>query len=101
VWLRRLIILGTPLFIAIIELGHPRLLELEFDKLSPMVNQWLMIQLLQLPLFGLLALAVYLLTHPLRGTSAFVNYMAMGVFAVFYTAYDAILGISTGVLIRN
>lgn len=100
-WLRKVVLLGTPSFLAIIELWHPMFYGQVFDRLSPIIDRWLLIHLLQLPLFGLLAIAVYLLTQSLQGTAASISRTAMGVFAIFYTAFDAIVGISTGVLIRN
>ncbi len=101
-WLQRLVIMGTPLAIGIVELWHPRYISMQFyDKLLPMVDQWLTVHLLQLPLFGLLALALYLLVRDLHGLAALVSRAAMGIFVVFYTAFDSIVGIATGILIRN
>ncbi|BDA75623.1 hypothetical protein CAL7716_097890 [Calothrix sp. PCC 7716] len=101
-WLRRIIILGTPAAIGIVELWHPRLTSIpSYEKLEVFVDQWLIIHLLQLPLFGLLALAVYLLVKDLPGLAASLSRIAMGFFVVFYIAFDSVLGIATGILIRN
>jgi hypothetical protein len=100
-WLRRLVILGTPLVLAFIELWHPRFPQQVFQILSHRIDLWLGIHLLQLPLFGLLALAVYLLVKDLQGVAASVSRVAMWFFVVFYTAFDAVVGIATGILIRN
>jgi hypothetical protein len=101
--LQRLVILGTPLALGIILLWHPRFISVQFfyDKLLPIVDRWLTIHLLQLPLFGFLALAVYLLVRDLHSLAALVSRVAMGLFVVFYTAFDSIVGIATGMLIRN
>jgi hypothetical protein len=56
---------------------------------------------IQVPLIGLIALAVYLLTDGLEGSSLIVSHWAIGVFAVFFSAYDAAAGIGTGYALRN
>ena len=48
-----------------------------------------------------MALAVYLLTDRLEGRAVSVSRWAIGVFAVFFSAYDAAAGIGTGYALRN
>jgi hypothetical protein len=63
---------------------------------------WFMwFHIIQVPLIGLIALAVYLLTEGLVGRAASVSRWAIGVFAVFFSAYDAAAGIATGYALRN
>jgi hypothetical protein len=57
--------------------------------------------IIQVPLTGLLALAVCLLTDGLQGRAVMVSRWAIGVFAVFFSAYDATAGIATGYAMRN
>jgi hypothetical protein len=57
--------------------------------------------MIQLSLIGLMALAVYLLTDGLEGRPVNVSRWAIGVFAVFFSAYDATAGIATGLVLRN
>jgi hypothetical protein len=57
--------------------------------------------IIQVPLIGLIALAVYLLTDGLEGRAASVSRWAAGVFAVFFSAYDAAAGIATGYALRS
>ncbi len=57
--------------------------------------------IIQLPLIGLIALAVYLLTEGLEGRAVSVSRWAIGVFAVFFSAYDAAAGIATGYALRS
>jgi hypothetical protein len=57
--------------------------------------------IIQLPLIGLMVLAVYLLTEGLEGRAVSVSRWAIGVFAVFFSAYDAAAGIATGYALRN
>jgi hypothetical protein len=56
---------------------------------------------IQVPLIGLMALAVYLLTERLEGRAVSVSRWAIGVFALFFSAYDAAAGIATGYALRN
>jgi hypothetical protein len=52
--------------------------------------------IIQVPLIGLMTLAVYLLTEGLEGGVVNVSRWAMGVFAAFCSAYDVAAGIGTG-----
>src|SRR5215212_7425371 len=97
--LRRLIFLGTPLALAILEIFHP-----QPGGVADAVLQggWFMwFHIIQVPLIGLIALAAYLLTEGLEGRAVMVSRWALGVFAVFFSAYDAAAGIATGYALRN
>jgi hypothetical protein len=98
--LRRLVLLGAPLALALLEIFHPE----RPNSASEAVEQgvWFMwFHFIQVPLFGLIALAVYLLTDGLEGRAVMVSRWAIGVFAVFFSAYDAAAGIGTGYALRN
>jgi hypothetical protein len=98
--LRRVVLLGTPLALAILEIFHPE----QPNSASEAVEQggWFMwFHFIQVPLIGLIALAVYLLTDGLVGRAASMSRWAVGVFAVFFSAYDAAAGIGTGYALRN
>jgi hypothetical protein len=98
--LRRVVLLGTPLALALLEIFHPE----RPSSASEAVEQgvWFMwFHFIQVPLIGLIALAVYLLTDGLVGRAASVSRWAVGVFAVFFSAYDAAAGIGTGYALRN
>jgi hypothetical protein len=97
--LRRLVLLGTPLALALWEIFHPRP-----SGVTDSVEQggWFMwFHIIQLPLIGLMVLAVYLLTEGLEGRPVRVSRWALGVFAVFFSAYDAAAGIATGYALRS
>src|ERR671921_1261518 len=97
--LRRAVLLGTPLVLAVLEIFHPRPSGVS-DSVE--VGGWFMwFHIIQVPLFGLMALAVYLLTEGLEGRAVSVSRWAIGVFAVFFSAYDAAAGIGTGYALRN
>jgi hypothetical protein len=97
--LRRLVLLGTPLALAILEIFHPKP-----STASEAVDQgeWFMwFHIIQVPLIGLIALAVYLLTEGLQGQAVSVSRWAIAVFAVFFSAYDAAAGIGTGYVLNE
>ena len=97
--LRRVVLLGAPLALALLEIFHPE----RPSSASEAVEQggWFMwFHMIQIPLIGLIALAVYLLTEGLEGRAVMVSRWAIGVFAVFFSAYDAAAGIATGFALR-
>ena len=98
--LRRLVLLGTPLALALLEIFHPE----QPSGASGAVEQgaWFMwFHIIQVPLIGFIALAVYLLTEGIEGRAVNVSRWAIGVFAVFFSAYDAAAGIGTGYALRS
>jgi hypothetical protein len=98
IW-RRLVLLGTPLALAVLEVFHP-----QPDSVAEGIEQgewFLWFHMIQLVLTGLIALAVYLLTDGLEGWAVSVSRWAIGVFAVFFSAYDAAAGIATGFMLRG
>ena len=97
--LRRLVLLGTPLALAVLEIFHP-----QPSGVADAVEQgaWFMwFHIIQVPLIGLIALAVYLLTEGLEGRAVMVSRWAIGVFAVFFSTYEAAAGIGTGYALRK
>ena len=98
--LRRVVVLGAPLALAILEIFHPERPTSAGEAVEQGV--WFMwFHFIQVPLIGLIALAAYLLTDGMEGRSASVSRWAIGVFAVFFSAYDAAAGIGTGYALRN
>jgi hypothetical protein len=98
--LRRVVVLGAPLALAILEIFHPERPTSAGEAVQQGV--WFMwFHFIQVPLIGLIALAAYLLTDGLEGRSASVSRWAIGVFTVFFSAYDAAAGIGTGYALRN
>jgi hypothetical protein len=98
--LHRLVLLGTPIALAGLEIFHPE----RPTSAGEAVEQgpWFMwFHFIQVPLIGLIALAVYLLTEGLQGRAVMVSRWAVGVFAIFFSAYDAAAGIGTGYALRN
>lgn len=100
--LRRIVLFGTPLAVALdVAFLHPILPGDVRTALFPVADLWLTLHVVQLVLFGLMGVALYLLLDGLSGLFAAVGRLAVAVFVVFYNAGDAIAGISTGILARG
>lgn len=91
VQLRRLVLLGTPLVLGILEIWHPTSNESPFNLIVDNANWWFTLHILQLPLFGLMALAVYLFVDGLHGWAATISRIGAWFFVVFYIALDSVL----------
>src|SRR4051812_12206464 len=77
--LRRLVLLGTPLALGLLELWHPVPVPgMRFETIARYNDWWLILHLLQLPLFGLMALAVMVLVAHAHGRSATIARVGMG-----------------------
>ena len=99
--LRRLILLGTPLALLVLSIAHPTgIHDNVFQGVSEHVNTWLIVHLAALPLFGLLALAICLITQGLHGPAAVTSRSAMGVYVLFYSAMVAV-AVAIGILVRD
>jgi hypothetical protein len=97
---RRIVLLGTPLGLAIWMLFHPSSYDDYLGELGPIADWWITLHTVQFVLFALVGAASWVLTAGLRGTGATLSRVAVVVFALFYDAFDAIAGVSTGILAR-
>src|SRR5206468_2098101 len=100
---RRLVMLGTPLSLGLLEVGHPALVPAHniFETLAPIATWWTALHVTQVPLFALMGLAAFLLVRDLQGPAARIGRMAIAVFVVVYPAFDAAVGVPSGVMVRN
>jgi hypothetical protein len=96
----RLFIYAVPLAWAVLLLFHPNPEGGPFEAIRGVVDRWLFVHVGQLVLTPLLVLAVWRLLDGLDFRSAKVSRAGAVVWAVFFTAYDSIQGIATGLLIR-
>jgi hypothetical protein len=98
----RVLIVAGPLLWAILILFHPMPEgDGAFDGINDVVDRWLLVHVGQLILTPLLFLAVWHLLDGLTSTAARVSRCALVVWTVFFSAYDAVQGIATGVLVRH
>ena len=66
------------------------------------VSTWFMLyHLIQLPLIGLVVLSVFLLADGFGKAGTWPLRLGMGVFLVFFSAYDTLAGIGTGLAMRG
>jgi hypothetical protein len=98
----RMLIVAGPLLWAVLILFHPMPGgDSTYDGINDVVNRWLIVHVGQLILTPLLFLAVWRLLDGLASPAATVSRCALVVWTVFFSAYDAVQGIATGVLVRH
>src|SRR5689334_15319283 len=99
---RRIILLGTPLILCLLELGHPLLDHKNpIRMLAPIVTWWITLHLLLIPLFALMGLAFYLLLQDIHNPAATISRWAMAIHVAFAIGYDTAVGLNTGILVSN
>src|SRR5262249_34636313 len=100
---RRSILIGTPLILGLLELGHPAIWPGDAISaiLQPIATWWTALHVLQVPLFALLGLAVFLLVQNLQLWAATISRYSIMLFIVIYPAFDGAVGISSGVLCQT
>ena len=96
--LRRVVLLGTPLTLAILEFFHPLVSRDVAGTLFPVAGWWITLHVVQLILFALMGAALWLLTDGMHGIATTVSRLGAAAFVVFYGAGDTLLGIATGIL---
>jgi hypothetical protein len=72
-----------------------------YNGIAADLDAWLAIHYAGAVFFPLMALVVWLLVRGLPGRAATVARIAMPVFAVFYTVWEALFGIATGLLTQT
>jgi hypothetical protein len=98
----RLLIFAAPLLWAVLVLFHPNPGDASpYEGIKDVVDRWLFVHVGQLILTPFLFLAVWRLLDGLSSTAATVSRAALVVWTVFFSAYDTVQGIATGVLIRH
>src|SRR5918995_2972566 len=97
-----LLVFAGPLLWALLILFHPNPGEgTAYDAIKDVVDRWLFVHVGQLILTPLLFLAVWRLLDGLSSAAARVSRAALVVWTVFFSAYDSIQGVATGVLVRH
>jgi hypothetical protein len=89
----------TALALGVLLLFHPRSDGRISEALAGEVPRWLAVHFGLAILAGAMGLAAYLLIDGLRGRAATVSRVALAVFVVFFIAWEATLGIGTGILV--
>jgi len=98
--LRRALLLVPPLLLAGLEIIHPQ------PEATPQAmmdaSTWFAgFHVIQLALTGPVALSVLLLADSVGRANTWTTRLGIGVFLVFFSAYDAVAGIGTGLAMRS
>jgi hypothetical protein len=100
--LSRLIVLAAPLLWAALVVFHPWGGDGNaYESIRDSVDRWIVVHVGQLVLTPLLFLTVWRLLAGLSSAAATVSRAALVVWAVFFSAYDSIQGVATGILVRH
>jgi hypothetical protein len=96
-------LIGVPLAWLVLLLFHPggEGDQVTYAEVRDDVTPWLVVHLGTLLFIPLMGLAVYLLVRGVEGTAAKVTRIGALVFVVFYGAFEAIVGIGTGILVNE
>ncbi len=98
--LRRVVMVVPPLALAVFEIIHPQPDETAV-AVRDVATWFVAFHTIQLALIGLVAVSVLLLADELRYAASWTFKLGLGTFLVFFSAYDAIAGISTGYAMRD
>ena len=96
-------LIGVPLAWAVLLLFHPTGdgESITYADVRDDVTPWLVVHLGTLIFIPLLAVAVWVLVHGMEGTAAKVSRIGAVIFAIFYGAFEALVGIGTGILVHD
>jgi len=97
--LRQLLLFGPPILAAAVNLMHPVIPPVYVGVLHHL-DWWLKLHIINLALFPLFGLSAYLLLDDVRNLAASVSRIAIAVFVPLYAAFDALMGIGTGTLVK-
>ena len=98
--LRRALLLTPPFGLAVLEIFHPQP-EFNVQALLDASTWFAWFHVIQLVLTGLVALSVLLLAADYGRATAWTTRLGIGVFLVFFSAYDTLAGIGTGLAMRS
>jgi hypothetical protein len=98
--LRRVLMVGTPALFAAYTVLHPQP-DLSTDGLIGESTWFMAYHLIQLPLIGLVALSVLVLADQYGHAGAWPVRLGIGTFLVFFSAYDTLAGMGTGLAMQG
>jgi hypothetical protein len=98
--LRRVLLLVPPLLLAGLEIAHPRP-EMTVQAIMDASTWFATFHVIQLALIGLVAMSVLLLADSYGRATAWPTRIGIGMFLVFFSAYDTLAGIGTGLAMRS
>ncbi len=98
-------LIGAPLALAAVLSLHPTSYGQSPDEwlqtLAALQPRWLFLHLIQMPLFAALGVIVWWMLPRQRGTTSTVSRIGLSVFIVVYPAFDALVGVGSGLLLAQ
>ncbi len=96
-------LVGIPLAWAVLLLFHPTGggEAVTYADVQDQVTAWLVVHIGMMLFIPLMAVVVFVLLRGIEGTAARISRIALVPFAVFYGAYEVLLGIGAGILVQD
>jgi hypothetical protein len=94
-------VVGIPLAWAVLLLFHPADGDSLYELASSNTDAWLAVHLGTLVFIPLTAGVLFVVLRHFEGTAALVGRIALGVFAVFYLAFEILVGVAVGLLVQE
>jgi hypothetical protein len=98
--LRRVLLLVPPLLLAGLEIAHPQP-QMNVQAIMDASTWFATFHVIQLALIGLVAMSVLLLADNYGRATSWPTRIGIGMFMVFFSAYDTLAGIGTGLAMRS
>jgi hypothetical protein len=98
--LRRALLLVPPLLLAGLEIAHPQP-QMNVQAIMRASTWFATFHVIQLALIGLVAMSVLLLADNYGQATSWPTRIGIGMFMVFFSAYDTLAGIGTGLAMRS
>ena len=98
--IRRVLLLVPTLAFAVFEVFHPNP-EINAQAVMDVATWFAAFHAIQLLLIGLVAVSVLILADEFGAAGAWTTRLGIGVFLIFFSAYDAVAGFSTGLAMRS
>ena len=97
---RRVLLLAPPLLLAVFTVLHPQP-DHNAQALMDASTWFMAYHMIQLGLVGLVAVSVILLADEFRSRGRWQIGIGIGLFLIFFSAYDTLAGIGTGLAMRS
>ena len=98
--IRRVLLLVPALAFAVFAVFHPNP-EINAQAVMDVATWFAAFHAIQLLLIGLVAVSVLILADEFGAAGAWTTRLGIGVFLIFFSAYDAVAGFSTGLAMRS